>query len=592
MADGAMVNGIVMGKVVWFHRAMAVLGICLVLFSVANYKRRFIFQWADLLVLIFAGIVCLTYDWELNPEPDKLLFGGQLAVLWFVLRILLQQEKMLYRVLFAGILITGLVEAAWGIMQLYGYKMSAHSLFRLTGSFYNPGPYSGYLATILPLSLGLLFESEQKRRISNTETRRRRLFDLVYFFAWICMAAILIVLPAGMSRSAWIAAAAGCVWVYGWKRTVREKVKELWLKHRKLFFAGGTVAVLAALIAFAGIYSLKRDSAEGRLLMWKITAQATGKQPLSGTGLGGFPAAFAETQAEYFASGQGTEREKMVAGCPEYAFNEYLQIALEQGIPGVIVFTGWLTLCLYAGIRNRRFGVTGGIVALAVFAFSSYPLQLPSFWILLLVLSVMAVSRRKEDGTNSRRPNTLLFKPLMKITGITAGIILFACSCFLYSRQKGTEEAYRIWNKARILHDTKACEAAYPLYEELYPRLKHKPEFLFEAGQCLNKMGRYEDSNTLLRRATLLSADPMIHYIIGKNDLMLGDCDRAESRLLHAINMLPERIYPYYLLTGVYTDSTCLNPEKMRIATDSVLYKTPKVMTTAIREMREEVKLR
>jgi hypothetical protein len=45
--------------------------------SMANYKRRFIFQWADLLILLFAGIVCLTYDWELNPEPDKLLFGGQ-----------------------------------------------------------------------------------------------------------------------------------------------------------------------------------------------------------------------------------------------------------------------------------------------------------------------------------------------------------------------------------------------------------------------------------------------------------------------------------------------------------------------------------
>lgn len=47
--------------------------------------------------------------------------------------------------------------------------------------------------------------------------------------------------------------------------------------------------------------------------------------------LGGFPAAYAETQAEYMASGKATEQEKLVAGCPEYAFNEYLQIGLEQG---------------------------------------------------------------------------------------------------------------------------------------------------------------------------------------------------------------------------------------------------------------------
>ena len=32
------------------------------------------------------------------------------------------------------------------------------------------------------------------------------------------------------------------------------------------------------------------------------------------------------------ASGKATEQEKLVAGCPEYAFNEYLQIGLEQGV--------------------------------------------------------------------------------------------------------------------------------------------------------------------------------------------------------------------------------------------------------------------
>ena len=66
--------------------------------------------------------------------------------------------------------------------------------------------------------------------------------------------------------------------------------------------------------------------------MWKITTKAIQKQPITGTSLGGFPAAYAETQAEYMASGKATEQEKLVAGCPEYAFNEYLQIGLEQGL--------------------------------------------------------------------------------------------------------------------------------------------------------------------------------------------------------------------------------------------------------------------
>ena len=36
----------------------------------------------------------------------------------------------------------GTVEA---LLQVYGYEPSKHSLYALTGSFYNPGPYSGFL---------------------------------------------------------------------------------------------------------------------------------------------------------------------------------------------------------------------------------------------------------------------------------------------------------------------------------------------------------------------------------------------------------------------------------------------------------------
>lgn len=31
-------------------------------------------------------------------------------------------------------------QAVWGLLQIYGVYGSSHSLFRLAGSFYNPGP--------------------------------------------------------------------------------------------------------------------------------------------------------------------------------------------------------------------------------------------------------------------------------------------------------------------------------------------------------------------------------------------------------------------------------------------------------------------
>ena len=40
----------------------------------------------------------------------------------------------------------GVLEAGMGLCQVAGLCASRHALYLLTGSFYNPGPYSGFLA--------------------------------------------------------------------------------------------------------------------------------------------------------------------------------------------------------------------------------------------------------------------------------------------------------------------------------------------------------------------------------------------------------------------------------------------------------------
>lgn len=58
-----------------------------------------------------------------------------------------------------------------------------------------------------------------------------------------------------------------------------------------------------------------------------------------------------------------------MADCPEYAFNEYVQIAMEQGTGGLIVFAAWIIVLCVDGIRNRQIAATGGIIALALLPF-------------------------------------------------------------------------------------------------------------------------------------------------------------------------------------------------------------------------------
>lgn len=83
----------------------------------------------------------------------------------------------------------------------------------------------------------------------------------------------------------------------------------------------------------------------------------------------------------------------------------------------------------------------------------------------------------------------------------------------------------------------------------------------------------------------------MILNIIGKNLQQLREYKEAEKYLIRSTHLLPGRIYPYYLLAKLYAEPRFYQPEKMKQMVDVVLTKEPKVQSTAVREMREEVKI-
>ena len=120
----------------------------------------------------------------------------------------------------------------------------------------------------------------------------------MHYFGWVCVGAILVVLPAGMSRSAWVAAVVACGWVYWAERIGWEKTKAIYSRYKNVAVPFFAIVILLAGCAFAGLYGLKRDSADGRLLMWKVTGKAIAGHPVTGTGLGGFPEAYAEMQGQ------------------------------------------------------------------------------------------------------------------------------------------------------------------------------------------------------------------------------------------------------------------------------------------------------
>lgn len=455
------------------------------------------------------------------------------------------------------LVVLGGSEAILGLRQLYGFATSGHSMYALTGSFFNPGPYSGYLAMILPVCLyqWLVCGRRGGRVVSGG-----------------VMLLILCVLPAGMSRSAWLAAGVSCLCVYAWHMDWTDKFRLLWQQQRQrvvmVVVGGFCVLLLAGYLLFV----LKPDSARGRLFMWKITCRAIAEKPLTGYGIHNFAAAYGNAQETYFAAGDYEPWEERVAGSPEYAFNEYLQAAVELGIPLAVCLLVVVVLSLYRGVRKGRYGICGAILSLMIFSFSSYPLQLPVFIVTfggLLVACLSGADRWQWLG-------------LAVSVGIIGG--------FRLKNDLQVEQACREWMNARVLYNAGAYQSAEKEYGRLYPLLRDRASFLFEYGHGLHKQQQFSKSNRILKEALLRSCDPMILNVIGKNYQQMGDCLSAEDWFIRSTHRLPGRIYPYYLLAKLYAEPGFRQPDKFEKMKRMVLTKEPKVHSTAIRQMREEIK--
>ena len=122
----------------------------------------------------------------------------------------------------------GMVETVWGMRQLYGFTASGHSHYALTGSFFNPGPYAGYLAMILPICLYHYLRVPEKWRYLCKSLKIEKITAAVAGMLILC------VLPSTMSRSAWIAAAISCIWVAYMHRDKR-KWNILWRRYKKRY---------------------------------------------------------------------------------------------------------------------------------------------------------------------------------------------------------------------------------------------------------------------------------------------------------------------------------------------------------------------
>lgn len=367
-------------------------------------------------------------------------------------------------------------ECGVGLLQISGLYSSTHAKFILTGSFDNPGPYGGLIAILLTV-LGVFV-------MQNKSGGKWSIKALVILSSVSC-ALCIIVLPATMSRAAWLALGVTAL-VFG----LKELSLADWIRKHK---AVATIATITMLIVMTGVFFMKKDSAIGRLHIWHMELKAIVEKPLTGHGKGSVLGVYGDTQAEYFAEKERPEIITKVAGCPEYAFNEYLKIGVEYGIPamlGVIL----VLILLITILLKLQSPLAYGLITLCVFAFFSYPLE---------------AIHIKSDAEND-------------------------------------------WDSIRYLSSMELYEDAIVELAPLYNDLKDNYRYMYDYGYALHKCKRYQESTDILNEGAAISSDPMFYNIVGKNYEAMGLYEEAEQTYLRAHYMVPQRLFPLTLLMRMH----------------------------------------
>ena len=568
-------DGIIIGKYFWFYGSMFFITIISPVIYFLNRNKIQITVIDCMVVTLTISILLSSIAINNNLNTTKIVTFTLLVTLYFFLRVLFSQNINSTQIILLALIITALFESVLGLMQLQGFAHSNHSLLKTTGTFFNPGPYAGYLAIIFPVALHWSLDFMKKyKKLKIINLSENKLFDKIVWnnlyeyvvgvLSILAAISIFLILPASMSRASWLALlfGSGAVIVF------------YYFKKTKIWIICAFVGVLA--LSFSGIYNLKKDSADGRLLMWKVSLQAAIQNP-EGVGLGHFPAAYGKAQVKYFSLNEASEQEENVAGTPEYAFNEYLQISVESGIISFILYITLMIFAMLKAFRNNQYGIFGALISLSVFALFSYPFSMLPH--LILLVSLLAATA---TNTNNYSKESLCGFILKGSAVLSFMIITVLCLINRYPVYK----AYKNWSSNFIYG--LSSEERLENYERIYPLLKDDINFLFEYAQSLARDEKREQSNTILHRAMQISCDPMLYNVMGRNYQALKQYDKAEQNFITSTLLVPHRFYPYYLLAKMY-DETGDTVKAVETA-EIVLTKEVKIHSPAIDEMRQEAR--
>lgn len=260
----------------------------------------------------------------------------------------------------------------------------------------------------------------------------------------------------------------------------------------------------------------------------------------------------------------------------KHAFNEFIKLAVEFGVFGLVVLLGVVVLLIrksWSAEQSCRQVFLAGMSAFLVLAFFSYPLQYPPIWVLLAYYVALLFSTK-----------VIVFKCGFRgfvVRGVVIGVcglLLFKLSHQLWAEMK--------WKEIATKSLRGQTEEMLPEYEVLYKSLHGDAFFLYNYGAELNYVGRYEESTRMLEECRWLFNDYDLQMLLADNQHKMGNEEEALAIYQYASCMIPCRFLPIYRQFEIHKDNNQV--EKSCELANELVRKQVKVPSYSVDKIKKD----
>ena len=514
----------------WYGFIFGTIILVLICYTSTTYKKMKIsLDCNNLAVIIFLSYLLLRMSLSEIPQISILSLMS-FTLLYLLFNIIKNDQTEYINILIVCIC---LIQAIYGIGQWVDI-FYCNTSFKISGSFDNPAGFAACIASSIPFCFPLLNKSRTMK-----------------YIGFACLFILGTALVISESRAGIFAFIVIFI-VY-----IIRRYKNIIQKHIKTV---SITALLFVLIIMIGLVFLKKDSAQGRIAIWRNSIEMLVKKPILGYNPSGFSSNYMLHQANYFSTAPDSKYARL-ADNVNHPFNEYLMLAIEYGIIGLL-----LIIIVFANLlmsTHKPLIPSLCLLSIAIFSCFSYPLRYPFIGVLTSYSLACFSSQYKVN---------CIIHPIVK------NLFLLIIMVIMIILIKDIRYEYN-WGKL-ALHPLLNKKETLQKYYHLYKEWNGNPLFLYNFGAVLNQLENYEESNLIMNRCKDYLNDYDVQIIMGNNNFHLNQWDTAEYHYLIAHNMIPNRFLPLSYLMDLYIKKGDYN--KARDIAKEIIIKDIKIPSTII----------